>query len=127
MTSGRAESLDERERLCKLKTAPLVTASPTDVLVSTSPSKSELIASGPFGTTATRSSSSEVASSVHASVGVGYMRDGDRQVGIGLRVGVSDRHRGCLDRGTECGLALKRKRRDRCRLARDRVPARATT
>ena len=66
MTGGDAELFDERVRLCSLSCVPSVTASPTEVLVSTGPGKSRLITSGPLGTTATRSSRSAVASSVHA-------------------------------------------------------------
>ena len=67
MTSGSAESFDERDRLCSVRRSPSVTASPSEVLVSTSPSKSGLIASGPVGTSATTSRSIAVAASVQAS------------------------------------------------------------
>ena len=67
MTSGSAESLDERDKLWSVRRPPSVIASPSEVLVSTSPSKSGLIASGPVGTSATTSSNLVVASSVHAS------------------------------------------------------------
>ena len=67
MSSGRAASLDERERLCSVSRPPSVLASPSDVLVSTRPSKSWLIARGPVGTSATTSSNAPVASSLQAS------------------------------------------------------------
>jgi hypothetical protein len=109
ITSGSAESLDERERLCSVSIAPSVATRPTDVLVSTSPSKSGLIASGPLGTTATRSSTPRVPSSVEAS-GVrrlGRARDGHGDTGIGLRVGVPDGRDCRLDGATEGGFSLK--------------------
>ena len=62
-----AESLDERDRLWSVNLLPSVSASPSEVLVSTSPAKSGLIASGPVGTIATTSSSVAVAASVQAS------------------------------------------------------------
>ena len=67
ITSPSAEGLDERERLCRVNVVPLVTTSPTEVLVWTRPSKSGLIASGPLGTTAARSSTARVPPSVQAS------------------------------------------------------------
>jgi hypothetical protein len=59
--------------LCSLRPVPSVTASPTDVLVSTRPSKSGLSASGPLGTIARRSSSSAVPVSDHASASSGAL------------------------------------------------------
>ena len=67
ITSGIAESLEERERLCSVSWSPSVIASPSEVDVSTRSSKSGLNARGPVGTSATASSSDAVAASLHGS------------------------------------------------------------
>ena len=101
---------------------PSVRASSSEVLVSTSPGKSELIASGPLGTIAMRSSRLRVPASVHASAASAARRHGHgRRRGRSWHTPSLTVTAAVLDRGAERGLALGGSRAARGRFPGNRV------
>ena len=122
-TSGRADSLEVRVRLCSSSWPPSVVATPRDVLISTRPSKSGLKVWSPLGT-ATVTIEHGPRGFVRPCIGrqVGRL---DRQVhiGVGVLEGVGDEVRSRLDTLAEGVCLTLRHHADGGGIAGDGVPA----